>query len=204
MKDEWEVNVKWRQGDGKAPGTSGRASEDGVAEGTACSVTRFEVPKDKSACRTEGTHTGQSFRMEIDFGGTCGNCEYRQFIRGYYKVNGVELAHMLPGPANPPRYEPGQPISRVDYLEDGLTPYPGYGPHYGHRNEIGAADDIYQSPDRATGCQYRGSDFPGISGLRSGDTYDIHLDFKGEVINTAESSTLRSTTWTVACAGTVA
>ena len=204
MKDSWEVTVKWRQGNGdeKEPGAAERPATR--AEGTACSVTTFNVPKSKSACKTVGNKIGQSFGMDIDFGGTCGNCEYRQYIKGYFDVNGIRLTHMLPGAANPPTYQPGRAMSATTYLEDGLSPYPGFGPHYGHRNEIGAADDVYQSPNRATGCQYRGTDFPGISGLRSGDTYDIHLDFKGEAINTAEGTTLRSTTWTVYCSGKVA
>ena len=124
MKDRWEVTVKWQQGNEnqRETGDAERSVPATRAGGTACSVTRFDVPSNKSACQTAGNKTGQSFGMSIDFGGTCGNCEYRQYLKGYFDFNGVRLPHMLPGPANPPTYEPGQALSAINYLEDGLFP----------------------------------------------------------------------------------
>lgn len=202
MNDSWEVSVKWSGGEPAEAG--GRRAAGRLGDGTACSVTTYNVPKNKSGCRFVNTKVGQSWEMEVDFGGTCGNCEYRQYVKGFFKLNGMELSHALPGASNPPTYQPCRSLSRGSSYEDGVCPYPGYGPHFGHRAQIGAADDIYQNPNRATGSEYRGSDFPGMGGLVTGDQYEIDLTFTGHAINTAEGTTLRSSTWTVQCSGTVA
>jgi hypothetical protein len=119
----------------------------------------------------------------------CACCEYRQYVRGTFRRNGKKLDFLLPSGY----------LSPTNFKEDGLLRVP-YGPHYGHRDEIGASDDRYL-PTRSDGCEYQGSDFPNIGGS-IGDTFDINLEFRGEIIDVCNNDiVLMSTTWTIKFSG---
>ncbi|HVR47270.1 MAG TPA: IPT/TIG domain-containing protein [Candidatus Binatia bacterium] len=199
-------------------GTSATGSNDQFAYNV-CGVATFNVPTARSGCTTvaagAGNKMGEKFNMEIDFDSTgpgcvCSCCEYRQFVRGTFTVNGVTKVKMLRNPAGGPPLKllprPAAGAASDNFREDGLvTPDPGMNVWYGHRAEPITTDttDIYQQPDRATGCQYRGNDFPGYAGL-PGTTVSIDLDFRGQVIDTCNgNAVVQQIEWTVTCSGTL-
>lgn len=197
-------------------GTSATGSNDQFAYNVCC-VAAFNVPTARSGCTTAAVGArnkmGEKFNMEIDFdstgpGCTCSCCEYRQFIRGTFTANGTNVVLLLPNPAGGaplkclPRPAAGAPSD--NFREDGLvSPPAGVNVHYGHRSE-GSTDttDTYL-PDRATGCQYRGNDFPGLT-ASTGTTVAVDLDFRGQAIDTCNASAcVQQNEWTVTCSGTL-
>lgn len=156
-----------------------------------CCVIAFNIPTNRSGRRVDGNRLHESFNMNADFGSTgncqCSCCEYRQYVRGTFTLNGVTLVHMLPSGALHP----------TTWREDGVPNFFGAGSHffYGHRADPGTATDIYQ-PTRPTGCQYRGWDDPGIR-AGAGDVIAMNLEFRGEIIDTCRRTVTRSATWTV-------
>src|SRR3712207_2873300 len=95
----------------------------------------------------------------------CSCYEYRQYVRGTFLLDGQVLPHQLPsGPLDP-----------AVFLEDGF-PMPHSSAHFGHRMEPGSSDDIYNAPERSTGCEYYGRDLPGIKVL-PGESFEIDLEF---------------------------
>ena len=164
-----------------------------------CCVDSFDVPTARSGNqvirRRRGRRkAGEAFAMQSDFNDApppckCKCCEYRQYVRGYFKYDGRKLRHMLPS---------GQ-MSETVWKEDGIT-NPPPGPHFGHRDEVGAADDRYL-PGRADGCKYRGTDFPGLTGS-PGKRFEIKLEFKGEIIDVCNGhKVVKTTTWKVKFSG---
>lgn len=197
-------------------GTSATSANDQFTYNR-CSVTTFNVPTARSGCTTvpagSGNKMGERFNMEIDFDSTPAGCvcscgEYRQLLRGTFTANGKTLVHLLPNPGGGaplkllPR--PASGSASDNFLEDGIpSPASGTNVHYGHRSE-GAADstDTYL-PDRATGCQYRGNDFPGIT-ASAGTNVTIDLDFRGQAVDTCNrNSCVQQNDWTVTCSGTL-
>ncbi len=159
-----------------------------------CCPTRFDVPDNRSGCQTAATFARESFEMNADFSSgepcRCGCCEYRQYVRGRFLFNGRVHRHPLPG----------GPLSATTFQEDGIPNFysPGRHAFYGHRADPGFPTDVYRAPDRATGCEYRGFDQPGISGPRA--RYEVDLEFRGEIIDACCcNKVLRSTTWRVRC-----
>jgi hypothetical protein len=177
-----------------------------------CCCTAFNVPTGRSGCTSDGNKVGEKFRMEADFGSTdpgctCSCCEYRQYVRGSFSVNDRPVRHLVPNPAGgapvPMRARPAAGAAD-DFLEDGIpSPPAGINVYYWHRGE-GSTDgsDTY-APDRATGCQYRGTDFPGVKSA-PGSTYSIDLDFRGQIIDLCNGNQVKnSADWTVTCSGTI-
>jgi hypothetical protein len=182
-----------------------------------CCVTTFNVPTARSGCTTVAAGArnkmGETFNMEIDFDSTGAGCacscgEYRQLLRGTFTVNGTTLVHLVPNPAGgaPAKMlpRPAAGSASDNFLEDGIpSPPSGTNVYYGHRSE-GSTDstDTYL-PDRATGCQYRGNDFPGITAI-AGTNVTIDLDFRGQAIDTCNLNTcVQQNDWTVTCSGTL-
>jgi hypothetical protein len=172
----------------------------------------FHVPTGVSGCKVVATtpgsrKAGDEFRMEVDFHEpahpvTCAVGEYRQYVSGTFTVNGVNISHGLPNPAG------GAPLtmSSTTLMEDGLVAPPvTMNVFYGHRiDQAGNGDptDRYL-PQRDDGCQYRGTDFPGVeAGI--GSTYNVALNFQGDAIDRATSDlVLQSNSWSVNCSGTL-
>jgi hypothetical protein len=129
-------------------------------------------------------------------------------VRGTITVNGVATTHLLPNPLGgapiPMLARPGPGATDDNLREDGVAnataPTNAY---YGHRDE-GTGDTTDQYPgDRANGCQYRGNDFPGVSG-GAGTTFSVDLDFRGVAIDTCNgNAVVRQNDWTVTCSGTL-
>ncbi len=199
-------------------GTSATGGSDQFAYNV-CSVTAFNVPTARSGCTTVAAGAdkkmGEQFNMEMDFDSTgpgcvCSCCEYRQFVRGTFTSNGTNVVLLLPNPAGGaplkclPR--PAAGAASDNFLEDGLvSPPAGMNVHYGHRAEPVTTDttDMYQQPDRPTGCQYRGNDFPGLT-ASPGTTVMVDLDFRGQAIDTCNANAcVQQNEWTVTCSGTL-
>jgi len=163
-----------------------------------CCPKTFEVPANRSGNKVTRPRpgrrkAGEEFDMLATFtdgngGCKCKCCEYRQYVKGTFKYRGRTLRHMLPsGPLDP-----------NDFKEDGIPAGPP-GPHFGHRDETGAADDRYL-PNRADGCEYKGNDFPSLTG-RAGTRFSIDLTFKGEILDVCNNKVLETNTWTVKFSG---
>jgi hypothetical protein len=206
-----DVVVSTAVGDSTTSGASAftYAGTETAAPAAQCSVSAFNVPVGRSGCTQVGTKAGEQFRMEADFRGpNCACCEYRQFVRGTFVVNGRAVRHLLPDPAGGaprpmlPRPAPGS--GNDNFLEDGFAAPPaGINSFYGHRSQGDTDPSDRYLPDRATGCQYRGTDFPGIRAA-SGATFTVDLDFRGRVIDTCNGNVVKNfNEWTVRCSGTI-
>jgi hypothetical protein len=200
-------------------GTSATGGNDQFAYNQCC-VTTFNIPTARSGCQTVAAtggnnKMGETFNLEIDFDSAAAGCvcscgEYRQFIRGTFTANGTTVVHLLPNPAAgaPLKLLPRPPAGAAsdNFIEDGLvSPPAGMNVHYGHRSEPVTTDttDLYQQPDRPTGCQYRGNDFPGIAAA-SGTNVTVDLDFRGQAIDTCNAGNcVQQNEWTVTCSGTL-
>ncbi|HEY2871044.1 MAG TPA: hypothetical protein VGJ56_03950 [Reyranella sp.] len=93
----------------------------------------------------------------------------------------------------------------IALTEDGNTTCPSR--NYGHRDQPGQAatttrcgEDHYTDGDgtanQAGGCVYRGEDFPQItlSGLQTGDTVDLLVQFRGEIRR--DGTVIQTRSWT--------
>jgi hypothetical protein len=135
--------------------------------------------------RIRGHHTVEArFSSRCD----CSQFEYRQFIAGVATGSRGGTIQNLAGSFG---HLPGGPLPVV-MTEDGNTTCPSR--NYGHRNQPGQAstttrcgEDHYinsdGSPNQAGGCIYRAEDFPeiSVSGLQTGDTVDLLVQFRGEI-----------------------
>ena len=156
-------------------------------------VASFAIPTGRSGMKNSGGRVHESFEMHIDWdttSGTPAHGEYRQYIKGYFKINGVEITKPLYGGAN---------LEKTVYHEDG----DGAGFRYGHRADAGSTSDVFSNPNRATGSRYRGWDDPGVRGP-SGTTVDFSLTFKGQTFDTSQNKHGAANVWTVAFSGTIA
>ncbi|TGX52356.1 hypothetical protein E5A73_16310 [Sphingomonas gei] len=128
-----------------------------------------------------------TFRMEGNFSAaipcTCALGVYRQYIRGYAKVDGTAVNHPL---------LPGTTLHPTTYQEDG-TPA---GEAYGHREAPGVSGNRYRD-DQAGGCTFEGRDTPGFPNVAPGHTFEINLDFRGELKDTTNGNVFTSSTWSV-------
>ena len=180
----------------------------------------FNVPTARSGCQLVAAgggnnQGGEQFLMNLDYHEpahpvTCAVGEYRQYVRGTFITNGILRTHQLttgPGGAAVNMLPAPAAGAAVDnFLEDGVPSVRMGGTgdfSYGHRLESrGVATDVFQ-PDRLEGCQYRGFDFPSVTGP-PGITYNISLDFRGDAIDVATSGeVLQTNNWSVNCPGTL-
>ena len=180
----------------------------------------FNVPTARSGCQLVSAgpglnRGGEQFNMNVDFHEpahpvTCAVGEYRQYVRGTFVTNGITRTHQLTtGPAGAAVNmlpTPAAGAANDNFLEDGVpsSRMGGTGDFsYGHRIDArGVATDVYL-PDRMEGCQYRGFDFPSVTGP-SGITFSIQLDFRGDAIDRATGDeVLQTANWSVNCSGTL-
>lgn len=167
-----------------------------------CELVTFVAPKGATGCQTDVNADGtknvhETFEMDATFKRFCQCCEYRQYVKGQFKLNGVAVAHVL---------EPGVLLNLNNFNEDGfgnVVPV-GNNQHYGHRGEANnpVGDRYANPPKRDKGCSYDGWDSPGWYNLDPGDTYVIALDFRGDIIDVCNiNSVVRRKNWAVNCAG---
>ncbi len=182
----------------------------------------FQVPTARSgwvgpAPQADGSNRwGESFRMEVDFVGTsphptmCSAGEYRQLVRGSFSLQNPitgamdAIEHHLPNMAGgAPILMQGAPAAGAasdNFLEDGHV-----GGHwqYGHRRAPATNPGPHNQflPDRDTGCQYRGTDFPSLS-WTPGTPYAVALDFRGSAVDSATAGEILATIdWSVSGSG---
>ncbi len=179
-------------------GTDGGGVDGGAANPAAdhCAVTgRFTtIPSGTLVPTFTATKLGTSFSMVGEFTAPipcpCARGEYRQYVRGTFTANGNPVAHQL---------GPGVPMSATTFQLDGNSTTANY---FGRR-DFRTSYTKFTNPDQATGCRYEGSDIPGLS-AGTGTALGINLDFRGELIDTANPGTaLATATWSVVGSGTV-
>lgn len=177
----------------------------------------FNVPANRSGCFqtafTGGSRFDEYFEMNIDFldapyPTTCAVGEYRQYVRGEFRVNGVVKSHLLAdprgGPAPTMLPAPSGPFAGDNFQEDGadLPGPPRVILQYGHRIDTPGntfTNNLF-TPDRLTGCTYRGKDQPGRGGF-TGQRVSVNLDFRGQAVDAASGDILDTATWSVVCGG---
>ncbi|NEO44430.1 MAG: hypothetical protein F6K55_09945 [Moorea sp. SIO4A3] len=152
------------------------------------------IPSGNLEPTVNGNKFSAPFKMEAVFtnddSSDCSKGEYRQYVKGVFKWNGLEVPHQLCGDIY---------LSKDKFEEDGCPP-PGC-TAYGYRSCPATGIDDYK-PTQTLGCTYQGFDEPSISG-NSGDCVKIDLTFTGELINTETNDILESATWTVKGSGTL-
>ncbi len=119
----------------------------------------------------------------------CRCCEYRQEIRGFFKINDVDQKIN------------GRVLHQDDWREDRTQAEPA-GRAYGHRLE-GAnipADQYIAPPNREEGCKYEGSDSPGVDPIvvTAKTIIEGNLEFKGYIIDVCrEGYTIDEKLWDI-------
>jgi hypothetical protein len=183
------------------PGTLGPVGGAPAAPAHPCvpSIVSSSIPSGHIAATVNGDWFHAPFVMNADFetpipcNGICG--EYRQFVSGFFSVNGTDLVHALCGNS----------LSRTTEYEDCAT-IGGTTYKYGYHS-IGFATSRFSNPDQATGWTFRGSDAPGfnLTSFSSGDVLDYSLTFRGDLVDACDADRVLSTsTWTAGGSHTVA
>ncbi len=167
-----------------------------------CEVTAKGMPAGAVPCGVinngNGTKTiNAPFAMTARFRDNCACCEFRQYVKGEFKLKGKKVPKLL---------EPGVLLDKNIFREDGFGAVvpAGANPHYGHRDDPNnPVGDRYLNPaNRATGCNYAGTDAPGWYNVKNGTAYSIDLTFRGQILDTCNQVTLLPIhEWTVNCAG---
>jgi Domain of unknown function (DUF4157) len=164
-----------------------------------CKVTGAfsSIPSGNVPATLSGTKLGAKFDMTGDFTPAvpeCNNCacgEYRQYVKGAFKVNGTTHTHALCGT------NLSETTMQEDCARVGGTDY-----KYGYRNNP-FPNSKFTNSDQTTGCRFEGHDEPGLS-AGSGAVLSVDLEFRGELIDTCDGNkVLASSTWTVKGTATV-
>lgn len=157
------------------------------------SYSSFVPPTGNVAPTVQGTNFKAPFGTTATFsGGNCAPGEYRQYVKGTFRVNGTTLNHVLCGQVI---------LLPTVFQEDGCPS--GSCTAYGHRSCPQDPIDQYL-PQRATGCQFLMSDTPGFSNIQLGKTYNVDLSFEGKLIDTSRGgAVLVSGAWTTSGRTTV-
>jgi hypothetical protein len=116
--------------------------------------------------------------------------EYRQYVRGYFRRNGVEVAHPLPF----------NKVLSNEFQLDGPADSVGY---YGQRKSgLGRCNaygvelkNITRSP-HYNGAYFYCSDTPYITGA-TGDVIEMHLEFKGCLVDLDNPDAAEARFWTI-------
>jgi hypothetical protein len=186
--------VQRQDGDG---GQQDGGQQDGAQAQTltACTPTKANFTSIPSGTLTPTVSVGKfgaPFDMKAEFTTavpcTCVSGEYRQFVRGFFKINGTALTHALCS----------NTMSTTTFFEDCAT-VSGTNYKYGYHS-IPFATSNFSNPDQATGCNFVGFDYPGVNigSLSTGDKVEIHLDFQGKLVDASSGDAqLAASSWTV-------
>ena len=123
----------------------------------------------------------------------CG--EYHQFVKGYAKSSPNQDGSNLTNISA--KLFGGKLLDPNVFQEDGLDNNPLA--RYGHRKEKQTMNEKYD-PDRATGNKYTGKDEPGVL---IGTFADFDLTFMGKLVDTCNSTEIKSDPWRVAYRGII-
>lgn len=152
-----------------------------------------DIPSGNLTPSVNGGKLGAAFDMKAQFTADSKDCskgEYRQYVKGQFKVNDSVIAHRL---CDSTMLEVGT------FHEDGCGPSgsnPGPCTAYGHRDCPDHPYDKYSPDPRSTGCTFAGWDEPGVSG-NPGDKLEVDLSFSAYLVNVDTSETLATASWTV-------
>jgi len=129
----------------------------------------------------------------------CSCCEFRQYVRGGFWVDGFPLPLIL-FQSNVGGVPVTVFIDENEFREDGAG---NRNFRYGHRADNQDPHDLYLGPDRPTGCFYLGTDNAGIT-ARPGFQYRIQLEFRSYITDTCRQITEIANVreWEVRCEGT--
>lgn len=119
-----------------------------------------------------------SFEMQVDWDNKKPGCdyrcgEYRQYVKGFIRVNGRKQSKPLWGKTT---------LQENVFQEDGDETS-----RYGHREDPETSTDKFIEPDRATGRKYRGSDQPGAA-LVPGQHLEMSLAFQGYTYDVCQNT----------------
>jgi Domain of unknown function (DUF4157) len=143
-------------------------------------VKRADIPGGLSNLAAMPGMLAGFFKMEIDWHEDDPNCacccgEYRQFVRGFIKINGTKQTKKLFN---------GKSLSETDWNEDSDEANHAYG----HRDLSEEVNDKF-IPDRKSGCLYRGFDTPGIDDPAvAGKHVEMVLEFKGQTFDRCQKT----------------
>ena len=146
-----------------------------------------DIPSGTLQAALDGVWLRAPFDMKASFTSSTNSCadgEYRQFVKGVFKIDGVAIEHVLCG----------QVLLSPDQLQEDGCPPPGCSA-YGYRS---CPEHPYNQflPTRATGCTYEGYDAPGLT-ADPGQTVEMDLTFEAFLLNTATGEHLASANWKV-------
>jgi hypothetical protein len=141
-------------------------------------VSSEQIPDNHNGITSLQGNVYDCFELNVDWNNTGPGCdcrcgEYRQFVKGYIKVNGRKQAKPLWGVAT---------LEENVYHEDGDGTS-----RYGHRSDPETSIDRFINPDRARGCSYRGRDMPGLA-ASPGTHLDMALTFKGQTYDVCQNT----------------
>lgn len=168
-----------------SPPSAPAASQPSPTKLHAC-VTSEKIPDKRTGVMLQQGQVNDYFEMNVDWNNSGPGCdckcgEYRQFVKGYIKVNGRKKTKPLAG---------GASLEENTYHEDG-DPSP-----YGHRSEPEKSVDKFINPGRITGCSYRGKDTPGAQ-VDPDAHVDMSLTFKGQTYDACNGTFGKINEWTV-------
>lgn len=156
---------------------------------------------------------GQSFDMKATFNAPAASCGYRQQIKGKLEyldpTAPAKVAVKVPFPLPPGKDKKKVELEENTFHEDGVTkPDEKNNANFGHRDQ-GDKDvnDVYDTPNRATGTEYKGHDIPGLNYNDAAVTRKVQitvdLTFEGSILDTSTNKTVDKTTktWNVKCSG---
>ena len=152
------------------------------------SYTSFAPPTGNVAPAVSGTKFNAPFNVTATFsnpGGSCAPGEYRQLVKGTFRVDGTTLDHVLCGPVK---------LAPTVLQEDGCRPTTCTA--YGYR--VCPQHPFNQFlPQRSDGCEFKMYDAPGFNNISKGKTYNLDLTFEGTLIDTASGGKpLVTRSWT--------
>lgn len=150
-------------------------------------VKRADIPGGLSNLSATAGMLAGFFTMEVDWHEDepqCACCcgEYRQFVKGLVKINGVKQTKKLFN---------GKVLSETNWTEDSdESNHP-----YGHRDLSDKVNDMFV-PDRKNGCLYRGFDTPGINDPAvAGKRVELKLEFKGQTFDRCQQTSGPEQKW---------
>lgn len=156
----------------------------GPTAGGSCTPTAkfITIPRTRLQASFQGDMFGAPVTMVAQFkapeGCDCHCGEYRQFVRGFFKQDGVDVTAKEPFCSGP--------MSPTVFLED-CSPnsaLPGGQQKYGYRSLPWSTASMFSKPDQATGCQFNGTDFPGWKlGSGAAHHFEVHLDFQSKLVD---------------------
>jgi hypothetical protein len=156
-----------------------------------CKVISFSVsdPEKQNIPAAGGfaAAVAKSFTVKAQFSGdgaSCKCCEYRQFVRGTYYINGVRnfrVPNTMTGPVDP-----------IKYREDAYPDAAGRLIPRGYRSQAGTDVDRY-SPDQSGGCTYQSEDAPQIPAVNE----QASLEFLGMIVDVCEGRVIDIKAWSI-------